>query len=310
MNKIERISAILVRLQSHTVIPAREIAERFGVSLRTVYRDIRVLEEAGIPIAGEAGQGYSLVEGFKLPPLMFTTEEAIAFLLAEKLISHQTDTETYGIYRSGMDKIRAVLRRVEKDILEDIDHYVQVVDEHSAPPPPPVPVLQPLLRCLREKRSARIEYLANYNREITIREIEPLGLFFVDKWYISAWCRLRKDYRTFNLALIRNLTVGEKGFEKEHPDLSTLIKQIFAREEVYTVKLNIKKSALACNNFSKYKNGLYKEEETAESYIQYYLTHSLHQFARWYLTFADQATILDPPELKAILQSLLSKINL
>ena len=110
MNRLERISAILVKLQSRPVVTASEIAEQFGVSLRTVYRDIRALEESGIPVGGEAGVGYSLVDGFKLPPLMFNTEEALSFLVAEKLVSHQTDGDTYGLFRSGMDKIRAVLK--------------------------------------------------------------------------------------------------------------------------------------------------------------------------------------------------------
>ena len=73
MNRIERISAILVRLQSRTLVTAREIAEQFGVSQRTIYRDIKALEESGVPIFGEAASGYSLFVGYKLPPLMFTT---------------------------------------------------------------------------------------------------------------------------------------------------------------------------------------------------------------------------------------------
>ena len=70
MNRLERISAILVKLQSRPVVTAKEIADQFGISLRTVYRDIRSLEESGIPISGEAGYGYSLVAGFKLPPFI------------------------------------------------------------------------------------------------------------------------------------------------------------------------------------------------------------------------------------------------
>ena len=96
MNRLERISAILVKLQSRPVVTAREIADQFGVSLRTVYRDIRSLEESGIPVGGEAGLGYSLVDGFKLPPLMFTIDEALSFLVAEKLVRHQTDGDKIG----------------------------------------------------------------------------------------------------------------------------------------------------------------------------------------------------------------------
>ena len=70
MNRIDRISAILIQLQSYSLVKAQQISERFNISIRTVYRDIRTLEEAGIPIIGNPGIGYSLAEGFKLSPLM------------------------------------------------------------------------------------------------------------------------------------------------------------------------------------------------------------------------------------------------
>ena len=91
MNRIERISSILIQLQSKNTIKAKEIADRFEISLRTVYRDIRSLEEAGVPLIGEAGIGYSLVDGFRLPPILFTKEEAMALITAEKLVEKVTD---------------------------------------------------------------------------------------------------------------------------------------------------------------------------------------------------------------------------
>ena len=105
MNRIERISAILIQLQSKKIVKGQEIADRFQISLRTAYRDIRALEESGVPIISEAGLGYSLVEGYRLPPVMFSKEEAIAFLTAEKLIEKFTDAETFQVYSSGLYKI-------------------------------------------------------------------------------------------------------------------------------------------------------------------------------------------------------------
>src|SRR5688572_4016812 len=102
MNRIDRISAILIHLQSRKIVKAQDIADRFNISLRTVYRDIRTLEEAGIPLMGEAGVGYSIMDGYKLPPVMFTTEEATAFLTAEKLVEKLTDQATKRCYQSAM----------------------------------------------------------------------------------------------------------------------------------------------------------------------------------------------------------------
>src|SRR6201995_5767023 len=116
MNRIDRISAILIHLQSRRVVKAGDIADRFNISLRTVYRDMKTLEEAGIPLIGEAGVGYSIMDGYRLPPVMFTKEEATAFLTAEKFVEKLTDTSTSGHYQSAMFKVRAVIKTSEKDL--------------------------------------------------------------------------------------------------------------------------------------------------------------------------------------------------
>lgn len=310
MNKLDRISAILVRLQSRSVVTARQIADEFGVSLRTVYRDIRVLEESGIPITGEAGLGYSLVDGYKLPPLMFSTEEAIAFLMAEKLISRQAEKDTYKFYRSGMGKIRAVLRNAEKNILEDFDSHIQALENHTLPLSEPVNVFQPLLHCIIDKKVARIDYNANYNREITTRDIEPLGFYFmVNNWYVMAWCKLRKDYRTFNLSRIQNLISLENGFENKHPTLKALLDKMYASDIVYNVKVRVEKPALRFMGMTKYVFGLVNEEDFDDYVIQHYVTHSLEGLARWYLSFADQATVIEPLEFKNIVKNLVHSIK-
>src|SRR4051812_19448843 len=125
MNRIDRISAILIQLQSRRVVKACDIATRFNISLRTVYRDIKTLEYAGIPLIGEAGVGYSIMDGYRLPPVMFTREEATAFLTAEKLMEHMTDPSSNENYKSAMYKIRSVLHVAEKDFLENIDGHIK-----------------------------------------------------------------------------------------------------------------------------------------------------------------------------------------
>lgn len=311
MNRLERISAILVKLQSRPLITAREIAKQFNISLRTVYRDIRSLEESGIPVSGEAGQGYSLVDGFKLPPLMFTTEEAISFLMAEKLISHQTDGDTYDVFRSGMDKIRAVLKTTEKDILHTVDQYIHISESQATPPPVTANVLQPLLRSLMKKKQVVIEYKAGYNYETTCRTIEPQGIFFMSNlWYVLAWCKLRKDYRTFHLGRVRNITPSDNDFDQEHPTLEKLVKAIYYSDNDFEIKLRVHRDAARDKEVSKYRFGLYEEIADGDYFIQKYQTWSLEKFGRWYLSFADQAEILEPAELKEVVRELIGKIKL
>src|ERR1700752_4537968 len=127
MNRIDRLAAILIQLQSRRLVKAQDIADKFSISLRTVYRDVRALEEAGVPVIGEAGAGYKLMEGYKLPPVMFNQDEASALLTGAKLVQSKTDAGIWKHYTSALDKIKAVLRISEKDHIEEIDEHVAVI---------------------------------------------------------------------------------------------------------------------------------------------------------------------------------------
>jgi predicted DNA-binding transcriptional regulator YafY len=126
MNRIDRLQATLIHLQSKRVVKAQEIADRFEISLRTVYRDIRSLEESGVPIGAEAGVGYFLLENYHLPPVMFTHEEASALLFGEKLMEKMSDEKTRNEFRSAIYKIKAILKPGEKDHLEKLNDRIAV----------------------------------------------------------------------------------------------------------------------------------------------------------------------------------------
>jgi biotin operon repressor len=127
MNRIDRLTAILIQLQTRRVLPAREIAERYGISLRTVYRDIRALEDAGVPVGAEPGKGYFLAEGYHLPPVMFTPDEAGAMLLGAKLIEKFSDSSVNQHFAGALDKIKVVLGETDQDYLNQLDALVTVL---------------------------------------------------------------------------------------------------------------------------------------------------------------------------------------
>src|SRR5260221_3633050 len=90
MNRIDRLTAILIQLQSKKIVKAEEIADRFEISLRTVYRDVTALMRAGVPIGSEAGKGQFIVHGYRLAPVMIKQEEARAILLAGEFVGQMT----------------------------------------------------------------------------------------------------------------------------------------------------------------------------------------------------------------------------
>lgn len=112
--RIARLTAIITQLQSKRLVTAREIAEKHAVSIRTVYRDIRTLEKSGIPIFTEDGKGYSLIEGYQLPPVMFTEDEANALITAQHIVDNNSDKSLVEKYKSAIDKIKSTLKYTQK----------------------------------------------------------------------------------------------------------------------------------------------------------------------------------------------------
>lgn len=132
MNRINRVTSILIQLQSKKIIPAKEIAQRFNISLRTVYRDIRTLEEAGIPIGSEAGKGYFLVEGFLLPPVMFTAAEVGALITAGKFLNCHGDESFIKDFDSAMYKIKSILKHGEKNYAQELENSIKLFTNDRA----------------------------------------------------------------------------------------------------------------------------------------------------------------------------------
>jgi len=197
MNRLTRITAILIQLQSKKVVTAKEIADRFEISLRTVYRDIKTLQESGVPIGSENGIGYFIVDGYSLPPIMITEEEANALIISEKLILNQGDTSLKKDFNSLLLKIKAVLKNFQKDNISKLENritpsFIRKTFESNS--------LSLIQKAITNTTVVAIKYHSFYKDEITEREIEPLGLYFTDKaWIVVAHCRLRNKIREFRL---------------------------------------------------------------------------------------------------------------
>lgn len=310
MNRIDRISAILIQLQSRKVVKAQDISERFSISLRTVYRDIRTLEEAGVPIIGEAGVGYSLSEGYRLPPVMFTREEAASFITAEKFMEKLTDPYTESSYKAAMYKVKAVLRSGEKDYLEAIDENIDVLKSAVIPKPVAATSLHQILEAISEKVVMSMDYFANHSQEHSIRLVEPVGIFYQGgHWYLIAFCRLRNDYRTFRVDRIRKLSLTNNLFNKVHPSLKDFLKKITKEKEVIRVVIRTAKEYLKHFGDQKYYNGFISQTINGGTVEMTFLSSSLEGFARWYLMFGDVATILEPPALKKRVSEIMKQID-
>lgn len=309
MNRLDRITAILIQLQSAKIVKAQAIADRFGISLRTVYRDVRSLEEAGIPIIGETGVGYSIMEGYRLPPVMFTREEATAFLTAEKLIEKITDTSTVENYKSAMYKVRAVLRSSEKDFLENVDQNIQVIRRPTLSIISDT-IFQLILKSIVDKKVLQLTYTAKYNDENTIRLIEPIGITFIsNRWHMIAYCQLRNDYRDFRIDRIEKLENTATTFNNSHPSLQKYLDEITQQQALIKVVVEVEKIAAKYIEEPKLYYGFVSQKEVNNKFEMTFLVYSIESFARWYLEYADQAKIIAPKELTDKVKVLIEGIS-
>ncbi len=209
--RLIRLTEILIQLQSKRIVSAKDIAEKYGLSIRTVYRDIRTLEQSGIPIITEEGKGYSIMEGYHLPPVMFTEEEANALITAEHLIVKNKDRSLSDQYQNAIVKIKSVLRFDQKTKAEILAQRIQIrINKNNEKTSNYLIQLQ---SNIANNRIAHIDYLSLDNQR-TERKIEPFALYTTnDNWVLIAFCRKQKDYRAFRLDCIQRLSSTNESFE-------------------------------------------------------------------------------------------------
>ena len=310
MNRIDRLHAILTHLQSKKKVTAKELSERFNLSLRTVYRDIKALEESGVPIIGEAGIGYSVMEGYRLPPVMFTQEEASAILLSSKLADRFTDSSVKKHVSSALYKIKAILRGHDKDFLEQLNESIAIStftlgnnkNDDAAH-------LVQSQKALIDKRARRIEYLSWY-KECTPRVVEPIGLYYYSTgWHLIAWCRLRNDYRDFRVDRISKLVMLDESYtHKDHLSLQQYIRS-FSRMELQEYVVLFKKEIARYIADQKYLRGFVSEEIIGAEVRMTFLTAMPDYLARWLLSFTDGVTVESPDSLKEKMQELVQELK-
>lgn len=208
--RLSRLTAMLTQLQTKRLLTASELANKFSVSVRTIYRDIRALEQAGVPIITEEGKGYTLMEGYKIPPVMFTEAQANALITAEQLVLMNKDESFIKDYSEAIEKIKAVLRYSQKDkvnLLSERTRFDQNLNRERNSNN-----LSELQFALTNFRLAKIDYV-NADNKLTTRILEPFALLNTENWLLVAYCRLRKEFRFFRLDRIKKLQLLAEHFE-------------------------------------------------------------------------------------------------
>jgi predicted DNA-binding transcriptional regulator YafY len=210
MNRIDRLFGILTVLQSKKYVTADQLSERFDISVRTVYRDVKALGESGIPVSFEPNKGYYIVQGFFLSPVAFTSEEANALLLTESLVAGFTDQSIQTHFGTALTKVKTILKTSQKENVALLGNSIKLQ----------VPMristdfnyLSLVQESITSSTQLELSYI-NLNEEMSNRFIEPIGLvFYAFSWHVIAWCHLRSEYRDFKISRIQQLRLTGKSF--------------------------------------------------------------------------------------------------
>jgi predicted DNA-binding transcriptional regulator YafY len=299
MNRTDRLFAILLEIQSTPRITAARLAERFDVTKRTIYRDVLALMEANVPVIGTAGKGYHIEEGYFLPPVSFTQDEALILILGAAAMHQHFDAQYRVAARSAGNKIRSTLplmMRKEVDYLRDsIAFYAQSPSGR----PDPADALPQIRRAVMERKRIAFRY---YKRnadpaEPMVREVDPYALVnFHGNWTMIGHDHLRRDLRMFRLDRMEAVLVTTKSFERPR-SFSLNSRAPEGTDAGRTYRIRIDRSI---HRWVKEQPPytIVKSETKKDSVFLTVRTNQQEQLISWLLRWGGQAEAMSPPEFR------------
>lgn len=291
MNRVDRLFAILLKLQNQHRLRAQDLADAFAVSKRTIYRDLNALNEMGVPIISLPGEGFELMDTFFLPPVLFTSDEAGALFLGARMLHRQASGYLPGSIDGALEKLWAILpegSRHHVQALSDIIEFGLPADQFDLDNPK----LLTLQRAITERRVVFMRYHSYGSDTVTERDVEPLRLyFFGNHWLLIGYCRLREAERVFRLERIDDLKLLFETFpprEIQLPDRPRI--DVVVRFEHNVVRWVYERQ---------FEFSLHSIEETPDGVIMRYRVpdDKVTPIKSWILSWGAGATLLEPQSL-------------
>jgi len=304
MNRTDRLLSIVLELQRnrHRYCRAEDLAAHFEVSKRTIYRDVQALCEAGVPIVVAERRGYTLVEGYFLPPLRFTPDEALILALGSEFVSSHVDADYRAAAQSAYRKIDAVLSSSQQSQVAHLKRGFHFATTHQLDDDQLVS-LRNLRQAVAEHKQIRLHYskhdLTANTPVQTIREVDPYNLtWLADDWYLTAYCHLRQAVRVFRLTRIDQMTVLERTFEP--PSEGTTERTATSTDQQIFIQAVVGDDIAHWVRESQ-RWTLIDEQQTPQGVLMTLLTQSTHEVVSWLLSLGGAVRVLEPPWLQIAL---------
>ncbi len=309
MNSNERrLKLMLILQQKGNRLTVDELAEKFGVSRRTIFRDFNALQEINIPVTWDRYSGYGMLPGYKVPPLMFTSKEIATIMVGLGFVKSQVDQTLVQDAHSVELKIKEVLP-------DELQQFMTSIEEST--------VIDPYAMFGIEKKKGGSWYSINSaiaqkqrilftykskSGEVTHRKLDPyLLVYFGDHWNLIGYSHQRGDFRNFILDQISDLEILDENFTpKKKIDAEGLIFRFDETSQI--VRVIAEKSILARLKRNLPAN-IFKEEALKNEKVKVaFKFDNLVYINEWLLQFGDKIEILEPASLKTLRKDLLNKM--
>jgi predicted DNA-binding transcriptional regulator YafY len=300
MNRTDRLLAIVLELQARGRQRAEDLAETFETSKRTIYRDMLALGEAGVPLVSIPGRGYSLMKGYFLPPLSFSSEEATILLLGSGVMAQSFDAQYRQAAESARRKIEGVLPERLRDEVEYLQSAIRFVTTGSSAENPEWEKLRQLRRAIIECLTVRFTYYARHSdaasSEQQPREANPYSLVYINRtWNLSAYCHLRQGVRNFRLDRMEKLELLPQTFKRPAEMVSGQCRKDETRGIVVRALFDQETTRWVREARSFFT---VSEEETAHGLLVTLNIRQEDEIIQWLLGWGRHVLVLDPPSLR------------
>lgn len=302
-NTATRLITLIFLLQNHPNQKASELAEKLGVSLRTVHRYFEMLDEMGVPVYSERGPygGFSLVRGYKMPPLVFTLEESVALVLGTGMVEEMWGELYRESARGALAKLENLLPEEQAREVAWARNSLVATGMNRSDLKALTPTLEKLRRAVRERRSLDMNYQSNQIPHPSQRRLDPYALVHRwGWWYVIGFCHLRREVRTFRVDRISEIILSDATFNiLPDFDLQAHLKEELQAQPQVKARLRVEADAawLIQGNHSYWEN---VEEQADGSVIVTFSAPTLEWAASTALAYGPAVEVLEPPELRQL----------
>lgn len=309
MNRTDRLLAIVLELQRNGARRAEDLAATFETSKRTIYRDIQALCESGVPVVAQAGIGYSLVEGYFLPPLSFSTDEATMLLLGSEFVADSFDSQYREAAHSASRKIEAVLSEKLRGEVGYLRNSIAFVAPETLASGASAKFLPTLRRAIIEQKTIRFHYHTRYSMDRSqakkTRDADPYGLIhYGDAWYLMGYCHLRQEVRQFRLDRMTDLQLMDQSFIRP-PDFKFEPPPEDDRKLIIRVLFNADAAPWVRESSSYY---VAQMEDHPNGLLVTMKAHFEEEVVWWLLSWGDQVEVIEPESVRLRMAEAAKKI--